>query len=117
MDAIRYLGAAVGGLLTLLATLYGLSKAIDPVTSGFVAIIGRLELAGPAQPQDSKGDAWCKEQPNETLRLAEAYRELCDDSKPDCGPECRRVPTTRWSDDCSSHSSVSVCIPSNPLLK
>lgn len=113
---IRYVGAAVGALLTLLVTFYVLSKAIDPITSGFVSIIGRLELVGPTS-EGSKDEAWCRQQPNETLRLAESYRELCDDSRPDCGPECRRVPTTRWSEDCSSHSSVSVCIPSNPLLK
>lgn len=124
MAVIRYIGAAVGALLTLVATFYGLSKAIEPITSGVVAIIGRIELAipdskdaeGSRDAEGSKDEAWCRKQPNQTLQLAESYRNLCDDSKPDCGSECRRVPTTVWSDDCKSHSSVSVCIPSNPLL-
>lgn len=114
---IRYVVSAIAALITLFVTFYGLSLAIAPGTSGYLAIIGHLGLFSPPQSEAPREDPWCKKEPNRILELAESFRELCGVAEDDCGPDCLRTPTSMWSTDCSSRTPIEVCVPRNPLLR
>jgi hypothetical protein len=107
---------------------------IVPVLAVTIALLGMSAFVGrqePLEPYDVKplllprsasslittelnAQLSCRQRNDLAMKRLQISREICDESRVDCGPRCFRPVAEEWPPDCKVVVQKNVCIPNGP---